>query len=182
MRWIFALLIWTTAFTTFGQIYNPVKWTFEFEQVSPEVYDLKFIGTIDPGWFVYSQYLESDDGPIRTAIIFEDETIFSKEGKPTESGKRTEGFDQIFEMNVIKFSDQMILTQRIKISDPSQIIKGYIEYMTCDDEKCLPPAEDNFSFFLTTGSNKNEEREEEKQREKERLRLEREQKKAEAAQ
>lgn len=163
MRWIIALLFWTTAFTSFSQIYNPVKWTFEFEQVSPEVYDLKFVGTIDPGWYVYSQYLESDDGPIRTAIVFEDETLFSKEGKPTESGKRTEGFDQIFEMNVIKFSDQMILTQRIKISDPNQIIKGYIEYMTCDDEKCLPPAEDNFSFSLLSGSNKNEEKEEENQ-------------------
>lgn len=163
MRWIFALLFSTTAVVTFGQIYNPVKWTFEFEQVSPEVYDLKFIGTIDPGWYVYSQYLESDDGPIRTAIVFEDETIFSKEGKPTETGKRTEGFDQIFEMNVIKFSDQMILTQRIKISDPTQIIKGYIEYMTCDDEKCLPPAEDNFSFSLTSVSDKKEDKEEENQ-------------------
>lgn len=163
MRWIFALLFSTTAVVTFGQIYNPVKWTFEFEQVSSEVYDLKFIGTIDPGWYVYSQYLESDDGPIRTAIVFEDETIFSKEGKPTETGKRTEGFDQIFEMNVIKFSDQMILTQRIKISDPTQIIKGYIEYMTCDDEKCLPPAEDNFSFSLTSVSDKKEDKEEENQ-------------------
>jgi hypothetical protein len=27
-------------------------------------------------------------------------------------------------------------------------VKGYVEFMCCDDEKCLPPAEVNFTFKL----------------------------------
>ena len=160
MRWVTAFFALIFANVSFGQIYTPVKWNFESELISPGVYDLKFVGTIDPGWYVYSQYLESDDGPIRTALVFEDESLFTKEGQSTESGNRKEGFDQIFEMNVIKFSEQMVITQRIKIADPSQPIKGYLEYMTCDDEKCLPPAEDNFTFVLSSVIDKEEEEEE----------------------
>jgi thiol:disulfide interchange protein len=162
MRSIYGFIITLLSIPLFSQIYNPVKWTFEYEPVTPGTYDLRFIGTIDPGWYVYSQYLESDDGPIKTSIVFDDESFFSKEGLSTETGKRTEGFDQIFGMNVIKFSNQMILSQRIKISDPSLLIKGFVEYMTCDDEKCLPPAEDNFTFNLLAAPGSIDEEQKEK--------------------
>ncbi|MEZ4987128.1 MAG: cytochrome c biogenesis protein CcdA [Saprospiraceae bacterium] len=43
----------------------------------------------------------------------------------------------------------MVFTQKVKVTDFSQPIKGYLEFMTCDDEKCLPPTEVDFSFTLT---------------------------------
>jgi thiol:disulfide interchange protein DsbD len=88
MRWVTAFFALIFANVSFGQIYTPVKWNFESELISPGVYDLKFVGTIDPGWYVYSQYLESDDGPIRTSFHFEDHPGVRLEGKNQEVGKK----------------------------------------------------------------------------------------------
>ncbi|HMG15884.1 MAG TPA: hypothetical protein VK590_10570, partial [Saprospiraceae bacterium] len=49
-----------------AQIFNPVKWQFESKAMLNEYYELIFTATIDDTWSIYSQYLESDDGPLPT--------------------------------------------------------------------------------------------------------------------
>ena len=51
-------------------------------------------------------------------------------------------------MNLTKFKHSIVLTQRVKISDTSKPIEGYITYMVCNDEMCLPPKEVDFKFVL----------------------------------
>ena len=53
-----------------AQIHNPVKWNTSHEQTADGEFDLIFTATIDDGWSVYSQYLESDDGPVRTCLLY----------------------------------------------------------------------------------------------------------------
>ncbi|MEM1323794.1 MAG: cytochrome c biogenesis protein CcdA [Bacteroidota bacterium] len=150
MRYILGIifLLGTFATPSFAQIYNPVKWSTDYKQVSDNEFDLIFKAKIDDGWTVYSQYLESDDGPVRTSFNFDEGTHFELVGKNKEEGDRKEGFDKLFEMNVIKFAKQVIFTQRVKVGDLSKPISGYYEYMTCDATKCLPPDQIDFSFEL----------------------------------
>ena len=54
----------------------------------------------------------------------------------------------MFEMNVTKFAKQVSFVQKVKITDDTKPISGYLEFMTCDDTRCLPPAEVDFSFTL----------------------------------
>ncbi len=131
-----------------AQIYSPVKWVTTHEQTADGEFDLIFTATIDDGWSIYSQYLESDDGPVRTTFEFEKEAGYNLVGKNLETGDKKEGYDELFGMNVIKFYNKAVFTQKIKITDYSKPIVGYFEFMTCDATKCLPPDMVDFEFTL----------------------------------
>jgi cytochrome c biogenesis DsbD-like protein len=130
----------------FGQL-NPVKWSYEASQVSAGEYDLVFTAHIQNGWYVYSQFLDSDEGPIPTSFSFEENAKIELVGKATEKGDKHEGYDELFMMNIVKFSGEPTYTQRIKVHGETQLT-GYLEFMTCDNQRCLPPKEVTFVFTL----------------------------------
>ncbi len=134
-----------------GQIYKPVKWSFSSEKISSDEYQLIFKAQIDKGWTVYSQFT-SDDGPIPTSVNYDNPAVVKLIGKATESGARKEGMDNFFGVNVIKFLAEkpFIIKQRVKVIDTSKPLTGYIEYMACDHEKCLPPTDEVFTFTFNS--------------------------------
>lgn len=134
-----------------SQILDPIKWKFELEKINTTEYKLKFIAKVDKGWTVYSQYT-SDDGPVPTSINYDEMSGIQLVGKATESGARKEGMDVFFGVNVIKFTADkpFVIEQKIKVKDPSKPIKGYVNYMACDHEKCLPPTDADFMFNITS--------------------------------
>ena len=127
---------------------DPVKWSFEHEKLEEDTYVLKMIATVDPGWYIYSQNID-EGGPIPTSFIFTEGDHYQLIGETKEEGKgRVEGFDQIFEMNVIKFKKKVTFSQKVRLMDDSNPVSGSLEYMTCDDERCLPPQFVDFEFYL----------------------------------
>lgn len=134
------------AFTATAQ-QSPVKWSYEAKKVADNVYDLVFTANISDGWYVYSQYLESDDGPVRTTISYDENAAVKMEGKNIEDGHKYEGYDDLFGMNIIKFKGNTTFTQRVKITKPTTL-SGHLEFMTCDNERCLPPSEVPFRLDL----------------------------------
>ncbi len=145
-----------------GQIFNPVSWNYQWKNTAKNEYELQFIAQIDEGWNIYSQYLESDDGPIRTSIIWDKGPHYTLVGKALEEGNIYKGFDDIFGMNVIKLSGKIIFKQKIRVTDPTKPITGYVEFMACDKERCLPPGEANFSFQVTASKEESIDSEEKK--------------------
>jgi len=135
--------------TTQAQIVIPVSWSSEAEKVSDTEYDLVFTATIDEGWTIYSQFVE-DGGPIPTSLIFEEGDHFELVGNAKEEGESKEGMDPIFNMNVKKFYNEAVFTQRIKVKEAGAPIKVEVEFMSCDDERCLPPTTEDFTFNLET--------------------------------
>ncbi len=152
------IILWilSCAFTAKAQILNPVSWTFEQQHVEGNIHELFFKASIDDGWAVYSQHIE--DGPVPTSFNYEGEVNhFDLIGDNQESGSlRKEGMEPLFGVNVIKFYHDAIFKQRIKISDYSKPISGYLEFMTCNEESCLPPKGVDFSFVLSPGSNEDQ--------------------------
>ena len=47
-----------------------------------------------------------------------------------------------------KYAKTLIISQKVKVKDYNQDIEGYLTYMTCNDSKCLPPQDVDFSFQL----------------------------------
>lgn len=131
---------------SFGQIYNPVKWSVGAESSGENEITITYSAKIDKGWSVYSQYLASDDGPIRSSVEYDEGIHYSLVAKSTEKGNKKEGYDNIFEMDVIKFSDTYQIIQKIAVLDVSKSIKGFITYQACDHEKCLPPTDFDFTI------------------------------------
>ena len=132
-----------------AQILEPVKWSMTTEQISETEYNLIFTAAIDNDWTVYSQFT-SDDGPVPTALTFENIGGAELKGKASEKGHKKEGMDKLFDVNVIKFlgDEDFVMTQKISVSDYSKPISGYLTFMTCNDKTCLPPTDVDFTFNL----------------------------------
>ncbi len=132
-----------------AQIFDPVSWETSYKQVSDTEFDLIFTATIEDNWVIYSQYLpEADIRPIPTGFYFDPGEHFETMGKVKEGGNKKTKHDKVFDMELTKFYGTGIFTQRVKVTDLSQPITGYLEFMCCDDERCLPPTEVDFSFEL----------------------------------
>jgi thiol:disulfide interchange protein len=127
---------------------NPVKWSYEAKDAGGGQYDLIFTATIDDGWYTYSQFLESEDGPVATSFTYKEGAHFQLVGKATEGGDKITVFDKVFEMKLTKFKHKGSFTQRVKVSDATKPITGYLNFMVCNDEMCLPPKDKDFSFTL----------------------------------
>lgn len=133
--------------TAFSQD-NPVRWSFATEKVSDKEFDVVFTANVDNGWYVYSQFL-GEDGPIPTTFNFAENADVELIGKASETGTiKKDGYDELFGMDVLKFGGTATFKQRIKISNGADKVSGYLEFMTCDEMRCLPPAEVDFSISL----------------------------------
>lgn len=50
-------------------------------------------------------------------------------------------------MNLSWYANEAVFIQKITFKDAATVkVEGFIEYMACDDERCLPPAEEGFSL------------------------------------
>lgn len=142
-----------------AQILNPTTWTFESKQNGNEV-ELIFKAVIGEGWHLYDTDLP-EGGPIATAFVYEDSTLFENVGKIQKNPEPEKHFDETFQMNVGYFSNQVILTQKIKLATANQVdIKGYVLFMSCNDETCTPPEEVEFSLRFNDGVTMNSEADE----------------------
>ena len=140
---LFAFVV--TALFLNAQIVNPTKWVFDSKQNGNEA-DLIFKAKIDRGWHLYDTYLP-EGGPIATSFVFEDSTLFEIVGEIIKEPQPVISFDPTFQMNVGYFSDEETLTLKIKLKSTNPIeLKGYVLFMSCNDETCTPPEEVPFSF------------------------------------
>ena len=69
-------------------------------------------------------------------------------------------FDNV---NVVKFLDKeaFIIKQKVEVVDASKPVSGYLTFMTCDNNRCLPPEDVDFSLTFdkaTTGAAKADEK------------------------
>ncbi|HIB76169.1 MAG TPA: hypothetical protein EYO58_00860 [Flavobacteriales bacterium] len=134
-----------------SQILDPVDWSWEKEDLENGTFMLTFEAEIDPEWYVYSQFVDPN-GPIPTSFHYEDSSLIEFIGHTTEEGKKTiQGFDPIFEIDLKKFGEHAFFKQKIKLNDPNVSLKGYLEFMCCDSEKCLPPEIIDFDFGEDSG-------------------------------
>ena len=129
---------------------EPVKWKMTKKKLSGDEYELTYTGSIDKGWAVYSIYME-EGGPVPTTITYENAEGAELISKAIETGNKKEGFDKMWKDeidNVIKFKsgEDYVITQKVKITDPSKPLTGYLNFMTCDDTRCLNPTDIDFDF------------------------------------
>ena len=126
---------------------NPVKWDYAAKKINDGEFEVTFTATIDKGWNIYSQHTDPS-GPVPTSINFDENANLEFIGEATETGKKKESFDDLFGVNVIKFGGEVAFTQKVKTKGGANEVKGYVEFMSCDDEKCLPPKEVEFTIAL----------------------------------
>jgi thiol:disulfide interchange protein DsbD len=131
----------------FSQILQPVKWSFDSKRLSTDEAELIFKADIDPGWHVYSTDIP-EDGPIPTSFNFVSSGNYSLKGD-ISTPEPIEKFDNAFEMVLRYFDGLAVFTQPVTLNTPDALtIKGELEFMACDDSRCLPPDYVEFEFYL----------------------------------
>jgi thiol:disulfide interchange protein len=130
-----------------AQVFNPVSWKVSTERNSENLYTLIFTADIEEGWHLYASELSSDEGPVPTGI-------FWAEGSPERVGGIIEKDfitkqDPMFDMEVSYYEHKAVLKQQIKVSSFPIKISGDIEFMVCNDERCLPPELEEFEITLS---------------------------------
>jgi thiol:disulfide interchange protein DsbD len=134
-----------------AKIYDPVKWSFSSEKLNDNEHNLIITAKIEKGWHVYSQFID-DGGPIPTSFKFKPSKDYQLVDKVTESPKAVGAFDKNFNMQIAWHKDQVVFKQKISLLVPKTTIAGTLEFMVCNDERCLPPAEVDFTILVQPGS------------------------------
>ncbi|MFM6935517.1 MAG: protein-disulfide reductase DsbD domain-containing protein [Flavobacteriales bacterium] len=123
---------------------NHVKWTFTYNAKSSTVIAS---GEIEPGWHLYSQKTDENAGPIPTKMVIEPAKNYKIIGAAVEGTVPHEIFDKNFESTVYLFESHYAAEQQIKVKK-SGTLKGEMQYMICDDTKCLPPISVPFTLEI----------------------------------
>ncbi len=141
-----SLLIVAVLFTIVSvnaQILNPVKWSVATKKTSNTEAVIYVKATIENGWHIYSQNI-GEGGPEPTKFNFaasKDFTLVGKTVEPTPKSK----YEDAFKMNVKYFEKEVVFAQKIKLKKGQTAVKGSVEFMVCDDTRCLPPDEYEFT-------------------------------------
>ena len=144
----FILLIAAIALSvaSFSQIFEPIKWSYELKNTGKNSATIVMKASIDKGWHLYGMTIPKD-GPRPTTFVFEELVNAKLEGGVISKSKLLEVYDPNFDMKLNWYKDAAIFEQKISFDDFSNVrIKGYVEFMACDDQSCLPPNQDYFDL------------------------------------
>ena len=133
-----------------AKIEDPVRWSYRSEKINDTEFDLVITATIDKGWHVYSQFIK-DGGPIPTSFKFTPSNSYKLKGTVSELPKAVSAFDKNFDMQIAWHKDKVDFRQRIILNVPNTTVSGILEFMVCNDQKCLPPAEVEFKIPVAGG-------------------------------
>lgn len=131
-----------------GQIVNPVKWTYSMEDNDNQMVTLVFTAQIDKPWHLYGTGIP-EGGPIPLTIAFEENPAIALAGGVLQITKPEVVEDPVFEMKVELHSHKAVFKQKIRKLRPQEntVVKGTINYMTCNDAQCVLNDRD-FSFSV----------------------------------
>jgi len=130
-----------------AQILTPVHWSYAAKKTGANEATVLIRATMDDGWHIYSQYVK-EGGPVKTSFTFPASKIYTVVGKTIEPTPITK-FEKAFGIDVSYFEKTVTFQQKIKLkSATGATVKGQLEYMTCNDQKCLPPETVAFSVDI----------------------------------
>ncbi|MBK9270760.1 MAG: thioredoxin family protein [Saprospiraceae bacterium] len=120
-------------------MHDPVKISAKVQKISEDQFQIEFEAKIDKGWYIYSSQI-AEDGPIPTNIEWDTAENYQTLGLIEEKSQhQIKGYDEIFEMDVTKYKENVLFYQKLMVKDHSKKITGYFTYQTCDATMCLPP-------------------------------------------
>ncbi len=132
--------------TSFAQVENPVVWQNSIKELDNKEYTLTMEAQIDPQYYIYGME-EYKNGPTGTSFTFTTTGDIELLGGVVPSQKATVKFDESFQMNIGKFKGNVQFVQKFKLnSDKPASIKVMVEWMSCTDETCTPPTDEEFTF------------------------------------
>ena len=146
-QFILVLSVLIFSLTGYSQVLDPVKWTTSVEKISDTEYHLISTAIVDRGWHLYSQNVP-ENGPIPTTFVYDDSEGGFKIIGNTEEEEGHIVDDPVFGMEIKFFENKATFKQKVEVEAGKSSISGFVEFMVCDDTRCLPPTEVDLTFQL----------------------------------
>ncbi len=121
-----------------GTVSRPGKFSVSQKKLSDSEFEIVFTGKAEAGWHVYSTDIP-DGGPTPATINFDEQKGVEPVGKLTARGKVHKAYDNLFGMEVSYMENTAVFAQKMRITDATYSVKGYLNYGACNDENCMPP-------------------------------------------
>ena len=125
-----------------------VSWTFAAKKIGDKKYEVKMTATIAGNYHLYAQ-IAGVEGPIPTSITFTPNPLLTMDGKPVEQGKKITKMEEAWggKVNFSEKTGTFVQVVNAKTKAKTSL-NGKIDFMVCDDELCLPPAEVPFKIAI----------------------------------
>jgi thiol:disulfide interchange protein DsbD len=137
-----------TGFTLSAQSSKQVKWAFSSKKVAEKTYEVHMTATINGNFHMYAQNV-GVEGPLPTAFVFTKNPLVQFDGKVKEIGKLIKKYESTWSGNVNYYERTVNFIQTVKVRGAAKTnIAGKVEFMVCDDSRCLPPGEVEFSVNI----------------------------------
>lgn len=144
---LLSLLVMISA-VSFAQSSTQVKWTFSSRKIADKTYEVHAIATVGGNFHIYSQNV-GVEGPIPTSFTFTKNPLVTLDGTPKENGKLVKKKEEVWGGEVRYYENKVEFIQLVKAKNAAKTnVAGKVEYMVCNDEKCLPPSETTFSVAI----------------------------------
>ncbi|MFW6044024.1 MAG: protein-disulfide reductase DsbD domain-containing protein, partial [Marinilabiliaceae bacterium] len=149
LSFLFAFL--AGLFSLNAQVLEPVEWDFSINEISDTEVEIVAEATIDQGWHLYGADLP-EEGPVPTSLNLVESDEYEAGGDLRQEPEPDLQHDPNFDMELSWFSEnaRLILPVELANEDVSSI-EGYVEFMACDDEQCLPPERVDFTLNIGDG-------------------------------
>ncbi len=148
MKRLLSIGVFLITLLSTAQVSKVVDWSFDVEKKGDLEYNFKIHADIKENWHLYSQKLESDDGPIPTEIMLNQHDFAHVQGDVSESGELHHEFDPNFDMELSYFGNYADFNMDVKVDHLDSLVTGYVYFMVCDDKQCLPPEYVDFIYDL----------------------------------
>ena len=136
-----------SSIAAFAQIEKPVTWEFSAKKIADKKYEIHLTATIQDKWHLYAQ--EAGDGPVSTSFSFSKNPLIKLDGKVIELGKAKFAFDKNFDSKLKFYENRVDFVQKVSLKTKvNTILKGTLNFMVCNDQKCLPPSDVPFSVKI----------------------------------
>lgn len=123
-----------------------VTFSYSSKKIADKKYELSITANIAGNFHLYAQDA-GVDGPVPTKITFNSNPLITVEGKPRELGKKITKVEEVWGGKVNFFEKTVTFTQVVTAKSKAKTsLNGKIEFMVCNDEVCLPPAEVSFKI------------------------------------
>lgn len=142
------LLLLSIGSLAMADVKDPVTWSYTAKKKSGNTYDVVITASLPKPWHIYSVTSPKGAG-MPTNILFRKNPLISLLGPIKENGKLKSEYNKDFEMEVKYYADKVEFVQTIVLKGKAKTnITGSVEYMVCDDERCLPPSTKTFEIKL----------------------------------
>ncbi|MDE7117080.1 MAG: thioredoxin family protein [Bacteroidaceae bacterium] len=128
-----------------AQFAKPVKVTTTIKETSATEAVITFVASIQSGWHMYSTQVV-EDGPTPTTINVEKITGAELDGSLKTAAAPIKKYEDMFDADVYFFENSATFTQKLKLLGGKYEVEGYLQFGACNDQNCIPPTSEDFSF------------------------------------